>query len=233
MQGGVIRNRPAGVTCPEAGEGGCPHPAHPDRHAPKVQKGSVTAVVMLVPVIMMAMPGKGAFAPPGWREKEVFHGNYSNQCVVTDLYLTVKSPNSLLGIRAGLRLTSMLSLKIADVAVAGEVQNRIRVRRQTIKGKRPGFDMPMHPQAAAALQDHIDTLADTSPNGYLFPGRRLGTRLSKTAGWRAIKRAFRAAGIEGAPTEIGSHTLRKTFSRLDLFSAWARPRANKLRHAAR
>ena len=67
----------------------------------------------------------------------------------------------------------MLSLKIADMAVAGEVQNRIRVRRQTIKGKRPGFDMPMHPQAAAALQDHIDTLADTSPNGYLFPGRRL------------------------------------------------------------
>ena len=108
----------------------------------------------------------------------------------------------------------MLSLKIADVAVASEVQNRIRVRRETVKGKRAGFDMPLHPQAAAALQDHIDTLRDRSPGSFLFPGRRTGTRLSKTAGWRAIKRAFLAADLTGAPLEIGTHTLRKTFARL-------------------
>lgn len=119
-----------------------------------------------------------------------------------------------LEIRTGLRLTSMLSLKVADVAVAGEVQNRIRVRRATVKGKRSGHDMPLHPQAAGALQDHIDTLSDRLPGSYLFPGRRPGTRLSKTAGWRAIKRAFLAAGLTGAPLEIGNHTLRKTFARL-------------------
>jgi integrase len=52
----------------------------------------------------------------------------------------------------------------------------------------------------------------------MFPGRRPRTRLSKTAGWRTIKRAFAAAGIVGAPTEIGTHTLRKTFARL-IYSA--------------
>jgi len=54
-----------------------------------------------------------------------------------------------LGIRTGLRLTSMLSLRGA--AVAGEVQNRIRIRRSTVKGKRAGYDMPLHPQASSAL----------------------------------------------------------------------------------
>ncbi len=68
--------------------------------------------------------------------------------------------------------------------------------------------MPLHPQAVSTLQDYVATLSD----------RRPGTRLSRTAGWRAIKKAFRIARIEGAPTEIGSHTLRKTFARL-IYSA--------------
>ena len=65
-----------------------------------------------------------------------------------------------LGIRTGLRLTSMLSLRIGDVAIAGEVQNRVRIRRCTTKGRRAGFDMPLHLQAATAVQEYIDSLPD-------------------------------------------------------------------------
>lgn len=103
-----------------------------------------------------------------------------------------------------------------------------------MKGRRAGFDMPLHPQAATALHDYLDTLSDASPTGYVFPGRRPGTRLSKTAGWRAIKRAFRAAGIVGAPTEIGTHTLRKTFAQL-IYEALGHDlvrRSYALRHAS-
>ena len=85
-----------------------------------------------------------------------------------------------LGIRSGLRLTSMLSLRVGEVAIAGEVRSRIRVRRSTMKGRRSGCDIPLHPQAAAALQDHIDHLQDTSANAYVFPGRRSGTCLHRT-----------------------------------------------------
>lgn len=123
-----------------------------------------------------------------------------------------------LGLRTGLRLTSMLSLRICDVAIAGIIQTRIRIRRRTTKGKRFGFDMPLHPQAVSTLQNYVATLSDRRPGAFLFPGRKPGTRLSRTAGWRAIKKAFRIAGIEGAPTEIGTHTLRKTFARL-IYSA--------------
>jgi integrase len=124
----------------------------------------------------------------------------------------------LLGLRTGLRLTSMLSLRVGDVAAGGHARDRIRVRRSTVKGRRAGFDMPLHPQAATALRDYLETLGDQSPSAYLFPGRYSSTRLSKTAGWRAIKRVFTAAGLIGAPTEIGTHTLRKTFARL-IYSA--------------
>ena len=65
-----------------------------------------------------------------------------------------------LGIRTGLRLTSMLSLRIGDVAIAGEVQNRVRIRRCTTKGRRAGVDMPLHLQAATAVQEYIDSLPD-------------------------------------------------------------------------
>ena len=49
----------------------------------------------------------------------------------------------LLGVRTGLRLSSMLQLRVGDVAIAGEVQDRIRVRRVTVKGKRSGYDLPL------------------------------------------------------------------------------------------
>lgn len=74
------------------------------------------------------------------------------------------------------------------------------------------------PQAVATLQDYVATLSDRRPGAFLFPGRKPGTRLSRTAGWRAIKKAFRIAGMKGAPTEIGTYTLRKTFARL-IYSA--------------
>lgn len=124
----------------------------------------------------------------------------------------------ILGIRKGLRLTSMLSLRIGDVSIADEVRNRIRIRRRTTKGRRAGFNMPLHPQAAAILQEYLDTLRNRSPNAYLFPGRRSGTRLHRIAGWRAVKSAFDRAGLYGASGELGTHTLRKTLARL-IYSA--------------
>ena len=106
----------------------------------------------------------------------------------------------LIGLRTGMLLTSMLSLRVGDVAIAGEIQNRIRVRRGTTKGKRAGFDMPLHPQAGQALQDYIDTLSDPSPNAYLFPGRRPGTRLWKRRdGGRSSGHSDRGASWERRP----------------------------------
>jgi cell division GTPase FtsZ len=71
----------------------------------------------------------------------------------------------------------MLSLRVGDFTIADEVQNRVRIRRSSVKGKRAGFDMPLHSQAATALQEYIDTLTDRASTAFVFPGRRPGTRL--------------------------------------------------------
>ena len=79
--------------------------------------------------------------------------------------------------------------------------------------------IPMPDTDACALpfqtiREYLDATPGRSPGDYLFPGRNRGGRLSKTARWRALKRAFAEAGIKGALDEMGSHTLRKTFARL-------------------
>ncbi len=108
----------------------------------------------------------------------------------------------LLGIRTGLRLTSMLSLRIGDVAIAGEVQNRIRVRRATTKGQRSGFDMPLHPQAATALQEYR---FDARPHTQRLPvpGPPPENPTNRIQGWRAIKAAFDWAGMTGHQANSG------------------------------
>lgn len=83
-----------------------------------------------------------------------------------------------LGLRAGLRLTSMLSLRIGNVAIVGEVQSRIRIRRRTTNGRRAGYDMPLHPQAATALQDYlpgVDRMAATPTPKILVPSQKSKT----------------------------------------------------------
>lgn len=124
----------------------------------------------------------------------------------------------LLGLRTGMRLSSILSLRVGDVASAGRVRDRIRVRRATVKGKTMGYDMPLHPQAAAAVQDQLDSLISRSPSAFLFPGSRRGSRLHRTQGWRIITDVFATAGLVGGLRELGTHTLRKTFARL-IYSA--------------
>ena len=115
----------------------------------------------------------------------------------------------LLGIRTGLRLSCLLSLLIQDVSVNGKVRNRIRVRRASVKGRRAGFDLPLHNQAAQALQEYLDVRKKVM--GYIFEGRYPGKRMSRSQGWRILKEIYAAAGLDGGFGELGAHAMRKTF----------------------
>ena len=121
-----------------------------------------------------------------------------------------------LGIRTGLRLSSLLSLRIEDISIQGKVRDRIRVRRATTKGKRSGYDMALHPQAVQALQEYLDVLQKVA--GYVFEGRYPKTRMSRCQGWRILKEIFEEVGLEGGYGELGAHVLRKSFCRL-IYSA--------------
>ena len=72
--------------------------------------------------------------------------------------------------------------------------------------------MPLHTEAAAALQLQLDTLKDRHPESFVFPGRRRRTPLNRIRAWRIVKAAFADAGLHGARGELGCHSTRKTYA---------------------
>jgi integrase len=119
-----------------------------------------------------------------------------------------------LGLRTGMRLTSMLRLRIGDVADnSGKIRSRIHVRRSTVKGKTAGYSIPAHAQLKVSLQAHIDTLTDRRPGAFVFPGRKAGKHIHRVTGWRIFVAVLEELEIAGARGELGVHALRKTFAR--------------------
>jgi integrase len=117
-----------------------------------------------------------------------------------------------LGLKTGLRCRELLGLRIADVWQGG-VLERVQVSRRITKGKRAGFSLPLHPAAQAALGRYIRArCSKLPPQAPLFlsaKGTKTGPRaLDRSGAWRRLKKAFRAAGVEG---NTGTHSLRKTF----------------------
>jgi integrase len=120
----------------------------------------------------------------------------------------------LIALRTGLRVSSLVSLRMGDVWRGDRVLPRIRVRRASTKGKRSGFDMPLHPEAAHSLQGYLESLGPRHSEDYVFIGRAKGSYpLHRTQAWRILKKAFAAAGVTGSRGELGCHALRKTFAR--------------------
>jgi len=62
-----------------------------------------------------------------------------------------------LGIRTGLRISELLSLELGQVYQGGQVLPRLYLRRQDSKGKRTGSSIVIHPRAAAALLEWIQS----------------------------------------------------------------------------
>jgi integrase len=80
----------------------------------------------------------------------------------------------ILGVRTGLRISELLSLRVGQVHDGQKILPRLYLNRQDSKGKRTGSSMVIHPRAGAALEKWI-----ASPWGR--PSRRIGfSRASAT-----------------------------------------------------
>ena len=117
------------------------------------------------------------------------------------------------GLKTGLRISCILALQIADVWDGRAMRSRIRIRRCTTKGKKSGYDMPLHPEAAEALAAQIATLQDTRPGAFVFPRQDGKAPLHRVQAWKSFKCVLARAGLEGARGELGWHTTRKTYAR--------------------
>jgi integrase len=121
----------------------------------------------------------------------------------------------ILGIKSGFRISELLSLTVGDVADAnGRIVDDVTVRRRSMKSRRAGRTVPLHPEAKAALAVWVKQLRRHRQHVArypLFPSREGKHQpLSRIQAWCILRDAYQACGLTG---KLGCHALRKTFAK--------------------
>lgn len=114
----------------------------------------------------------------------------------------------LLGVKAGFRISEILSLRIKDVIQTGQMVDRVTVSRKNMKRKIEGRTVLLHPEAKHALSKVI--ASDADPNAFIFSSRNgLNKPLSRYGALNNIQTLTAELGLQG---KIGTHSMRKTFA---------------------
>jgi integrase len=117
-----------------------------------------------------------------------------------------------LGIRSGLRISEILSLRIRDVLGAGNsFRDAIYVRRSAMKGKLAGRRLPLHPVAKITLGrwlvERRQREGDLDLESYIFASRKgVGRPISRSTACHVFAEAARCAGLREG---ISTHSMRK------------------------
>ncbi|WP_430735155.1 tyrosine-type recombinase/integrase [Halodesulfovibrio aestuarii] len=115
-----------------------------------------------------------------------------------------------LGVCSGFRIMEMLSLRVRDVVVKGRVRNAVEVRRKFMKGKKQSRIVDLSPQAQEVILAQVKSLTWASPETYLFKAQ--GNKNKPLSYERARMVLLDTLTQNGVVENIGTHSLRKTFS---------------------
>jgi len=121
-----------------------------------------------------------------------------------------------LGLRCGGRVSAVLALHVGDLIVHGRFVARINFRRSTVKGKKAGYSLPLHPAAKWAVGRWL-VIYRRMMGGKLdvrlplFPARtgRLLKPLSRCQAWRIISDAADHCRLDPG---ISPHSWRKSLA---------------------
>jgi integrase len=118
----------------------------------------------------------------------------------------------MLGVRSGLRISELLSLKVGDVYRHGHVVDFVYLSRKHVKKKVEGRIIPVHTDAKSAIEVLID---DLGRKGYakasmpLFQSRKGRKAISSQHVRRILRDAAESNAFDG---RISTHSMRKTFA---------------------
>lgn len=115
----------------------------------------------------------------------------------------------LFGLRAGFRISELLSLTVSDVWSDGKVRTHVRVKAKEMKGGVGRAPVKIHRDVAEALVLLVAELPQTG-DSVLFRSRQGTNRaIGRGAAWAMLVKAYKACGVEG---KLGTHCMRKTFA---------------------
>jgi len=119
----------------------------------------------------------------------------------------------LLGVKTGLRISEILSIRLGDVIQAGRMVERVTIQRRNMKKKLEGRTIILHPDLRAALSAWIAELHAAGYMGaetFVFQSRKGGNRpISRVQAYRILQEAYDANEMTGT---LGTHSMRKTFA---------------------
>ena len=122
----------------------------------------------------------------------------------------------ILGVRCGGRVSAITALQVGDILTHGRFVARINFRRATVKGKKAGYSLPLHPAAKWAIGRWLVTYrrmmgGRLNPKLPLFPARtgRLLKPLSRFQAWRIISDAADRCRLDPG---VSPHSWRKTLA---------------------
>jgi len=114
----------------------------------------------------------------------------------------------IMGVKTGLRISELLSLRVQDVWVAGNPGSEVRLAKCNTKGKREGRQVPLTAQVKQALVEHLRTSADLRQP--LFKSTKGQAAITRMQAHRVLKAAFQRLNLEG---NLATHAMRKTFAK--------------------
>jgi len=117
----------------------------------------------------------------------------------------------MLGVNIGARVSELTALRVGDVWQHGKAVSVLTLRKETVKGKRESYSIPLNSTAKAVILQFIAWKKaegeSLSPSAYLFASRKGSGRLSRVQAHRILKKAYERAGITG---KVTTHSMRKT-----------------------
>jgi integrase len=116
----------------------------------------------------------------------------------------------ILGLKTGLRISELLSLKVGDVYLHGRVGDVVYVERKHMKKKVEGRAIPLHQDAKDALKVWIKELekaGKADPSCPLFRSRKGECAITRVRqAFRVLREVYEANGLMG---KLGTHSMRK------------------------
>lgn len=117
----------------------------------------------------------------------------------------------LLGINIGARVSELTALQVGDVWHYSRPVDVLTLRKETVKGKKESYSIPLNATAKAVIAEMIQWKQaqgeDISPSAFLFASRKGKGRLSRVQVHRILKEAYERAFLTG---NVTTHSMRKT-----------------------